>query len=165
MTQKMLYMAPILNIPRPIREDDTIRNVDQRQVLTEEKENEDDDLIFGALEDDNSSKEKLDIKTPSTDEGISLYAEVERTKKRERAGSSISTNEDDWENMLPITEGDGSFYPVNHLQSIHEKGSSEYNVGMSNFRAKHRLCRRSKTSTLGRWREAIKKAAHLKDPW
>lgn len=165
MAQKMLYMAPILNVPRPIREDETIRNVDQKQLVNKEKENEDDDLIFGDFEEENISKDKHEIRTPSTDEGISLWHEMERTKKRERAGSSISTNEDDWENMLPITEGDGQFSPINHLQSILERMPSEQTVGMSNFRAKHRLRHRVKTSTLGRWREAIKKAAHLKDPW
>ncbi|CAF2854932.1 unnamed protein product [Rotaria sp. Silwood2] len=167
MTQKMFYMAPILNVPRSIREDDTNRYYEQEHVKHKEKQNEeeDDDLIFGALDDESSSKEKLDEISPSTDEGIHLPADGERTKKRERAPSSISTADDEWEHMLSITDGDGPFNFVNHLQSISEKRTNELTVGMSNFRAKHRLRHRSKASTLVRWRDAVKRVVQLKDPW
>ncbi|CAF2150474.1 unnamed protein product [Rotaria magnacalcarata] len=157
----MFHMAPILNVPRSIREDDTVRCSDHRQY----RNDEDDDLIFGALDDDHSSKEKLDQISPSTDEGIGLQLDVERTKKRERTPSSMSTIDDDWENMLPITEGDGVFSFVNQLQSITEKRSYENTVGMSNFHAKHRLIRRAKSQTLVRWKEAARKVIKLKDPW
>lgn len=147
----MSSMAPMLNIPKSIRED---HKNEQKQVYQKAKEdNDDDDLIFGALDDE---------KSPSTDEGIHLPTEIEQTKKRERAHSSISTVDDEWENMLPITEGDGN---LNRLESINEKNSNEQIIGMSNFRAKHRLRRRSKPNTLNRWKDAVRKAAHLKDPW
>ena len=119
---------------------------------------DDDDLIFGALDEDNNSKDK----SPFPDEGIHLPKDVERTKKRERTSSSISTADDEWENILPITESDGV---IHQFQSNNENNSSEEIIGMSNFRTKHRLHRRSKTSTLIRWKNAVKKAAHLKDPW
>jgi len=160
MTQKMFSMAPILNVPKSIRENDIN---DQNQIHQKGKEqDDDDDLIFGALDDENDSKDKLNEISPSTDEGIYLSSDIERTTKRERTHSSISTVDDEWENMLPITEGDGSF---NHLQSINEKNSTEQIIGMSNFRAKHRLRRRSRSNTLNRWIDAIKKVTQLKDPW
>jgi hypothetical protein len=124
--------------------------------VKKDHDDDDDDLIFGALDEDSNSKDK----SPLTDEGIHFPKDVERTKKRERTSSSISTADDEWENILPITESDGL---IHQLQSINEKNSSEQIIGMSNFRAKHRLRRRSKT--LIRWKDAVKKAAHLKDPW
>ncbi|CAF5010083.1 unnamed protein product, partial [Rotaria sp. Silwood1] len=166
MAQKMLYMAPILNVPRSIREDEIIHRNEQEHVEQKEKQHEeDDDFIFGALDDESSSKEKRDETSPSIDEGIHLPVDGERVKKRERAPSSISTADDEWENMLPITEGDGPFFFINHLQSISEKRTNEQTVGMSNFHVKHRLRRRSKTNTLVRWRDAVKRVVQLKDPW
>ncbi|CAF0781899.1 unnamed protein product [Rotaria sordida] len=162
-------MAPILNIPRSIREDDTIRCNKQEHVEHKKQENEDndddDELIFGALDDENVSREKFDEKSPSTDEGIGLHIDDKRTKKRERTTSSISTADDEWDHILSITEGDGPFTFINHLQSISGKHSNEQTVGMSNFRVKHHLRRRSKTNTLARWRDAVKKVVQLKDPW
>ncbi len=164
----MFCMTATLNVPKSIREDDTN---DQIQVHQKEKEKEDqddddddddDDLIFGALDDESYSNDKHDVNTPSTDEGIHLHSDIERIKKRERTYSSISAADDEWDNMLPITEGDG---PINRLQSINEKNFNEQNIGMSNFRAKHRLRRRSKTNTLVRWKDAVKKVVQLKDPW
>ncbi|CAF4949387.1 unnamed protein product [Rotaria sp. Silwood1] len=145
-------MAPILNVPRSIREDDTIHCNKQEHVENKEKENEkgDDDLIFGAMDDENS---------PSTDEGIHLSIDGEHTT------SSISTVDDKWDNILPITEGDRLFNLVIHLQSINGKHSNEQTVGMSNFRVKHHLHRRPKTNTFGQWKGAMKKTFHLKDPW
>jgi hypothetical protein len=133
---------------------ESIREDDANQV---NNGNEDDDLIFGALDNE---------KSPSIDEReIHLRFENERTKKRERTSSSISIADDEWENILPITESDGLSTSINHLQSIHEKSSPEQIIGMSNFRAKHRLRRRSKTNTLVRWKDAVKKVVQLKDPW
>ncbi len=132
---------------------------DSKQVHhNKNDDDDDDDLIFGALDDENDSKNK----SPLTDEGIHLPIDLERAKKRERTNSSISTADDEWENILPITESDGL---IHHFQSINEKNSFEQIIGMSNFRAKHRLRRRSKTTTLIRWKDAMRKAAHLKDPW
>ena len=116
-------------------------------------------------DDEDSAKDKTNEESPSVDEEIQLRSSVERTKKRERAHSSISTVDDEWENMLPITEGDEPLTSANSLQLINEKNSTEHIVGMSNFRAKHRLRRHSKTNTLVRWKEAIKKVVQLKDPW
>jgi hypothetical protein len=140
----MSNIIPMLNIPKSIREDHTN---DQKQI--HQKEEDDDDLIFGALDDENCSEQK------------SLSA-IERTNKRERTHSSLSTTDDDWENMLPITE---SHNPINHLPSKYEKTSSEPIIGMSNFHPKHRLHRHSKTHTLLRWKDAVKKVVQLKDPW
>ncbi|CAF0909171.1 unnamed protein product [Adineta steineri] len=166
MTQKILCAAPILNVPISILENDINHRNDKKQHrhLKETKDNnQDDELIFGALDDEDSSKNE---KSPSTDEGIHLHSSIERTqKKRERAHSSISTVDDDWENMLPITEGGGPVTSNTSLQSINEKSSKEQIIGMSNFRAKHRLRRRSKTNSLVRWKEAVKKVVQLKDPW
>ncbi len=149
MTQTTSYMESV-------REDIN----DSKRVHQARKEvvDDDDDLIFGALDDDNDLKDK----SPSTDEGIHLPTDIERTKKRERTSSSISTADDEWENILPITESDGL---IHQLQSINEKNSFEQIIGMSNFRAKHRLHRRSKTTTLVRWKDAVKKVVQLKDPW
>jgi hypothetical protein len=142
-------MTNILNVPKSIREDD------KNDHKEKEKENDDDDdLIFGSLDDEKSP--------PSTDEGIHLHSNIERTKKRERTHSSLSNADDEWENILPITESDG---PINRLQSINEKNSNEQIIGMSNFRAKHRLRRRSKPNTFVRWSDAVKKVVQLKDPW
>ncbi|CAF4374719.1 unnamed protein product, partial [Adineta steineri] len=109
MTQKILCAAPILNVPISILENDINHRNDKKQHrhLKETKDNnQDDELIFGALDDEDSSKNE---KSPSTDEGIHLHSSTERTqKKRDRAHSSISTVDDDWENMLPITEGDNA---------------------------------------------------------
>lgn len=157
----MYYMAPILNVPRSIREDDTIRCRDEKPKSADY----DDDLIFGALDDEHGSKDRSEETSPSTDEGIGLQVDVERTKKRERTTSSMSTIDDDWENMLPLTEGDNVFPFLNHFHSLNETRSSENPVGMSNFRAKHRIIRRSKTHSFVRWKEAARKVVQLKDPW
>jgi hypothetical protein len=141
-------MEFILNIPKSIREDD---------INHPNNSEEDDDLIFGALDNE---------KSPSIDErDIHYPSENERTKKRERTSSSISTTDGEWENILPITESDGLLSSTNHLESINEKSSTEQIIGMSNFRAKHRLRRRSKSNTLVRWKDAVKKVVQLKDPW
>jgi len=164
--------APILNVPKSIREDvsghyDRKTNVsfskDDDHVMVDD----DDDLIFGALDDDNSPKEISEQRSLSTDEGIHLNSETDQptTIKRERATSSMSTVDDEWDHFLPITEGDGPIASLHHLQSIHEKSSIEPIIGMSNFRLKHRLRHRSKTNTIGRWKEAVKKVVQLKDPW
>ncbi|CAF1397972.1 unnamed protein product [Rotaria sordida] len=161
MTQKMFHMAPILNVPKSIREDDTICCNKQEHVKHKERENKEDngDLIFGAIDDEKPSREKLNEKSSSIDEGIHLPIDGECTT------SSISTVDDECDNILPITEGDRLFNLVVHLKSISGKNSNEQNVGMSNFRVKHRLHRHSKTNTLGHWKEAMKKTFHLKDPW
>ncbi|CAF1048981.1 unnamed protein product [Rotaria sordida] len=167
MTQKMFYMAPILNVPRSIREDDTICCNKQEHVEHKEKEEKegDGDLIFKAIDDENSSREKLDERFPLTDEDIHLPTDDEQTKKCECTTSSISTVDDECNNILPITDGDRLFNLVIHLKSISRKNSNEQNVGMSNFRVKHRLHHHSKTNTFGHWRGAMKKAFELKDPW
>jgi hypothetical protein len=144
MTEKMSYMARILNVPTPIREDTN----DSKRVTGKEKINEDDDLIFGALDDEKST---------SIDEGINFPSE-----ELERTNSSISTADDEWENMLPLTEGDA---PIQQVQSTSEKFSFQQIVGMANFRFKHRLHRHSKPNTLVNWHVAAKKAAQLEDPW
>lgn len=154
MPQEMSSTVPILNTSILIREDETNRHNDQKDAQN--------DLIFEAVDDEDSFNEKT---SPSTDKEIHLRSSVERTKKRERTHSSISTVDDEWENILPITEGDGSLTSINHLQSINKKNSIEKIIGMSNFRAKHHLHRHSKNNTLVRWKDAMKKAAHLKDPW
>ena len=165
MSQKLFSTAPILTVPISIREDETSYR-HKEQTHPKQKADGDDDLIFGALDDDeDSTKDKTNEESPSVDEEIQLRSSVERTKKRERAHSSISTVDDEWENMLPITEGDEPLTSANSLQLINEKNSTEHIVGMSNFRAKHRLRRHSKTNTLVRWKEAIKKVVQLKDPW
>ena len=158
MTQKICYTPPILNVPISIRGVETSHHSDK-------KEDEDDDLIFGALDDEDSSNDKFNETSPSIDEGIQLRSSVEPTKKRERTHSSISTVNDEWGNILPITEGDEPLTSINHLQSINEKKSTEQIIGMSNFRAKHRLRRRSKTNSLIRWKDAVKKVIQLEDPW
>lgn len=158
MTDNTTLMTAILNIPESISKD---QNRDNKQIYANHKE-DDDDLIFGALDDENSSKDTFDNKSPSTDEGIHLSTNIQRTNKRERANSSISTLDDEWDSILPITDGDG---PINCLQPITEKTPNEQIIGMANFRPKHRLRRRSKINSLGRWKDAIKKAVLLKDPW
>jgi hypothetical protein len=160
MTQRLFDAAPILNVPILIREGETShRKQDHRN------EDEDDDLIFGALDDEDSPQNRSNDKSSSIDEGIHFRSSIERSKKRERTYSSISAVDDDWENILPITEGDGPLNSINHLQSINEKSSTEQIIGMSNFRAKHRLRRRSQTTSLVRWKDAVKKVVQLKDPW
>jgi hypothetical protein len=175
MTQKMLYAAPILNVPRSIREDESDDHNDTKQGHQEEEEEEeeeenededdDDDLIFGALDDEDSSKDKLDGTSLSTDEKLHLQSDTKRTKKRERTYSSMSAVDDEWDNMLSITDGEGPSMSHNHYLSMNEKNSFEQVIGMSNFRAKHRLRRRSKTNALIRWKYAVKKVVQLKDPW
>jgi hypothetical protein len=152
MTEKIFYAAPILNVPILFDEDETSQHGGKNQS---HQKDQDDDLIFGAL----------DEESPSTDEGICLRSSIERTKKRERAYSSISIVDDQWENILPITEGDGFCTSINHLQSINGKSSTEPIIGMSNFRVKHRLRRRSIPNALVRWKSAVKKVIELKDPW
>ena len=167
----MPHKAPILNVPKSIREDDSghyensSSNDHQKSDEQEADYYEDDDLIFGALEDDHSSRHSLDRRSPSADEGIQIHGDKERVVKRERANSSISTVDEEWDHMMPITEGDGLGIPLHHFQSIHEGSSVEPIIGMSNFRVKHRLRRRSRTTTIARWREAVKKVVQLKDPW
>ena len=167
----MPHKAPTLNVPKSIREDDTGQHDSSQHDQGDDDDDEsldeddDDDLIFGALEEEYALQEISDNISPSTDEGIHLHADRDRIKKRERTHSSISTVDDDWDNILPITEGDGPFNAGHHLQSIHEKSSIEPIIGMSNFRVKHRLRRRSRTTTLERWKDAVKKVVLLKDPW
>ena len=162
----MTYIAPISSASVLIREDDT-QNRKQIDLNDKKNENNNDDLIFGALDDDNNSKQnKLDEISPSTGEGICLHcSENIRTKKRDCTSASISTTDNGWENILPIIEVDGSFTSINHLQSINGKLSTERTVGMSNFRAKHRLRHHSQANTLSRWKDAVKKAVQLRDPW
>ncbi|CAF2834159.1 unnamed protein product [Rotaria sp. Silwood2] len=128
---------------------------------TKRKENRggDGDLIFEAIDDENSSREKFDEKSPSTDDGCYLSIDDERTN------SSISAVDDECDNILPITDGDRLFNLVIHLQSISGKHSNEQTVGMSNFHVIHRLHHRSKVDSFGHWRGAMKKACQLKDPW
>jgi hypothetical protein len=185
----MPYKVPILNIPRSIREDVSgqydctsdsySKNDDNEHTVDDDDDDDDDDnnnnnsndrddgddLIFGDLDDENSSKHMLEKRSSSTDEGIHLHSDIYRTKKRERANSSISTGDDDWENILPITEADGPLLYSHYLQSSHEKSSIEPIVGMSNFRLVQRSRRRSKSITLARWKDAVKKVVQLKDPW
>lgn len=168
----MPHKAPILNVPKSIREDDTGQYDSHQQGQDDDDdddespdEDDDDDLIFGALEEEYALQEISDKTSPSADEGLQLHPDRDRTKKRERAHSSISTVDDDWDHILPITDGDGPFYGGHHLQSIHEKSSIEPIIGMSNFRVKHRLRRRSRTTTLDRWKDAVRKVVQLKDPW
>ena len=142
MTDNTSFVTTVLNTSQPIDK--------------QKHHHDDDDLIFGAIDDENSSKDT------STDEGIHLPTNIQRAVKRERANSSISTLDDEWDSILPITDGDG---PIHCLQPITEKNNSEQNIGIDNFRPKHRLRRRSKIHSLGRWRDAIKKAVLLKDPW
>lgn len=167
----MPHKAPILNVPRSIRED-VPNSCDQSPCFDETDETHDadefdeDDLIFGAMDDEQPSKlHPMDQRSPSTDEGIHLHHDKERVVKRERANSSISTIDDEWDHILPITEGDGLTSSYHHLQSIQEASTIEPIIGMSNFRVKHRLRRRSRQSTISRWRDAIKKVVQLKDPW
>ena len=98
-------------------------------------------------------------------EYVFILLKMNEQKKRERTSSSISTIDDEWEKILPITEVDGLFTSINHLQSINKKSSTEQTVGMSNFRAKHCVRRHSPTNSLFRWKDAVKKAVLLKDPW
>lgn len=106
------------------------------------KADEDDDLIFGALDDENVPKN--------------------HSPKVECTQPCMSTGDDEWENIRPIIESDR---PSNDLQPSSEKNSSEQIIGMSNFRAKHRLRHHVKANTLVRWKAMMKKAVHLKDPW
>lgn len=106
------------------------------------KTDEDDDLIFGALDDENPPK------THPT--------------KDDHSKPCMSTGDDEWENIQPITESDR---PTEHLEASSEKIPCEQIIGMSNFRAKHRLRHHSKANTLIRWKAMVKKASHLKDPW
>lgn len=163
--------APILNVPRSIREDIPGHyDLKENSPCSKDRDHaidDDDDLIFGALDEEESPKEILDQRSLSTDEGIHLNSESDHPTvvKRERATSSMSTVDDEWDHILPITDGEGPVPTVHHLQSIQEKNVVEPIIGMSNFRAKHRLRRRSKITTLGRWKEAVKKVVKLKDPW
>lgn len=175
----MPHRAPALNVPRSIREVDVYnpKSVNQVHDIQEEDDeeddddddddddNDDDDLIFGALDDDDTGKTMLKKRSPSTDDGVQVHADIDRRRKRERTCSSFSTTDDDWDNILPITEGDGLVACVNQLHSIYERSSVEPIIGMSNFRASYHTHRRPRTTSLIRWREAVKKVVQLKDPW
>ena len=122
---------------------------DAKPVYHARKVDEHDDLIFGALDDENDLNEHLNKIIPES-------SNVEHIQ-------TLRTSADDeWQHILPITESDQSIhYPL----LTHEKTPSEQIIGMSNFRAKHRFRHHSKSSTLVRWKTITRKAAHLKDPW
>ena len=165
MAQETISTAPTLNMPTTIYEDGMVSRQNGKHKAPKSNEDKDDELIFEAIDDNDSCQSKIDEKSPSSDEGIQLGPSTRRVQKRERAHSSLSTGNDEWENMLPITEGDAALTTASPLQPIEEKDPAGQIIGMSNFRAKHRLRRRSKTDSLVRWREAVKKAVKLKDPW
>ncbi|CAF1102517.1 unnamed protein product [Adineta ricciae] len=159
MTQQAINKVFNVNVSSSIVKHETNQSTNRKS--SEKAGDDDDDLIFGALDDEDTSKEKIDEVSPSSDEGIQLSSSMDRVEKRERSHSSMN---DEWENMLPLTESD-ALLNTTSLPPTNGKDSSDQIIGMSNFRAKHRLRRRSKTNSLVRWRNAVKKAVLLKDPW
>ena len=97
-----------------------------------------------ANQDDDSDSELLfgaldDERYPSMDEGIDLRS-----------------------NDAPLTENDRSFKSTNERKSMTKEQIVGQFIGMANFRARYR---RSSSGLSVHWKDAVKKAGNLIDPW
>ncbi|CAF1641253.1 unnamed protein product, partial [Didymodactylos carnosus] len=118
-----------------------------------EDDDDDDDndfLFFGTFDDEHSFK-SIPIEETSP----------VRTTKRQRATSSLCVVDDHWE-IFPETNDTKRNLSTNHLIDYEKK--DDVNIGMGNFRVKHRH-REKHTTALNRWKSALHKMHLLKDPW